>query len=123
MFIPLGDIVEANGKTIRENNREIPHNIPVGTLCDVKYDRWHGGGACEKVHARLWVVEHRRDCDGSVLYALSPKRREDWFPVPKIFEAAVFGIQGGFSEESLTVVEVTDPLRDGYDALEWPEAD
>jgi hypothetical protein len=76
--INVADIVEENGKTIRENNLEKTHDIPIGTLVEVKYDEWYGDGACEKVHARLWVIGHSRDCDGTPLYNLS-KYREPMF--------------------------------------------
>lgn len=37
--IVFGDIVEANGKTIRDNNRDIPHNIPLGAVVEVDFDK------------------------------------------------------------------------------------
>jgi len=36
----FGDIVEKNGKTIRENNLALTHKIPIDTLVEVKYDQW-----------------------------------------------------------------------------------
>lgn len=56
--ISFGDIIEENGKTIRQNNIELEHNIPINSLVEVKYDQWHGDGVCSKVHARLWVTHH-----------------------------------------------------------------
>jgi hypothetical protein len=108
------DFVEANGKTIKQNNLEKQHQIPIGTLVEVKFDTWFGDGACWKVHARLWVVEHTRDCDGTPLYGLS--RWKD-----AAFARQVHAIHHGFDEESLTPVEVTDRLREGWDALEWED--
>lgn len=106
----LHNVVEPNGKTIRENNLQKMHAIPIGTLVEVKYDNWLGGGACEKVHARLWVVAHTRDCDGTPLYSLG--RRPD-----------EIGITNGFGSESLTPVEVDAKLLEGYGALAWDEED
>lgn len=108
----LHDTIEANGKTIRENNLAKTHGIPLHTLVEVKCDTWFGDGACEKVHARLWVVGHKRDCDGTPLYSLSRWRD----PREK-------GERHGFGEESLTPVKVDDRLQEGYGALEWDEED
>lgn len=121
-LIPFSSIVEPNGKTIRENNMEVAHNIPIGTLCEVKYDEWFGGGAGQKVHARMWVVSHNRDCDGTPLYALSPKRLEEHLSLnTQIFNGAVNRIKAGFSEESLTPIEVTPELVYGIGALQWED--
>ena len=112
-FVMVHDIVEANGKTIKENNLGKPHNIPVGSLVEVKYDEWHGDGACEKIHARLWVVQHQRDCDGTPLYGLSKNSYD--IEMPSISN----NIRGGFAEEQLTTIELTRELVDGHGALEW----
>ena len=109
----LYDTVEENGKTIRQNNRAIPHTIPLGTLVEVKYDDWFGNGACERVHARLWVVKHCRDCDGSPLYCLS--RWTEWSA------ARDYGFVGGITEKQLTVIPLTPELIEGHGALEWEE--
>ena len=110
----LHDFVEANGKTVKENNLARQHNIPKGTLVEVKYDAWFGNGACEKVHARLWVVEHNRDCDGTPLYVLSQ--------IKDYGDSKRFGyLRCGFGEERLTPIEVTDKLVYGEGVLEWEE--
>lgn len=106
----VSDIVEANGKTVRENNMAIEHKIPLGTLVEVKYDTWFGGGACERVHARLWVVGHTRDCDGTPLYLLGQCRGEPNHHT-----------KNGFGEESLTPIAVTKEIIDGEGALTWEE--
>lgn len=120
-YINVADIVEKNGKTIRENNMERKHGIPCGTLVEVKYDRWHGDGACEKVHARLWVVEHTRDCDGTPLYSLSGQREPnlDMFPNEQIGKA-VWNFRSGFAEDDLIPVEITDDIKRGVNNIEWP---
>lgn len=64
-----GDIVEENGKSVRENNLERQHRIPLGTLVEIfeddplQEDSYH--------RLRLYVVDHARDCDGTPLYSLS----------------------------------------------------
>lgn len=116
--IMIHDIVEKNGKTIKENNLEKKHNIPIGSLVEVKYDNWFGNGACEKVHARLWVVSHDRDCDGTPLYALC----NDMQYIDSTYGAlsrVLFGVKSGFSEESLQVMEVSKDIKYGNGSLGW----
>jgi hypothetical protein len=135
--INVADIVEENGKTVRQNNNDKTHDIPIGALVEVKYDSWHGGGACEKVHARLWVASHDRDCDGTPLYSLSPHKKDmfegaqivfphgfthDSGPVTlkeSISQNMLNNIKSGFARESLTPIEVTKQLDDGVDDLRW----
>lgn len=59
------NMIEANGKTVRENNLAKTHVIPLGSLVEINldYNEEHG--------CRLFVVEHSRDCDGTPLYTLS----------------------------------------------------
>lgn len=111
-YIFIHDIVEDNGRTIKENNLLISHKIPVGTLVEVKFDAWWGNGAGWKVHARLWVVSHDRDCDGSPLYTLS-----QW--VDLAFAMKHNQVHTGFGEEKLTIIEITEELQQGENALEW----
>ena len=110
-FELLHNIKLADGKTIKEHNLELKHNIPIGALVEVKYDEWFGGGACTKVHARLFVSRHSRDCDGTPLYSIGPCRwNGDWQ-------------SHGHDEDALTVIEQTPDVLSGESALEWPEAE
>lgn len=113
-FEMIHNLVEANGKTIKENNLERQHAIPIGALVEIKFDDWFGDGACWKVHARLWVVGHERDCDGTPLYSLS--RWGD-----PAFARQVHAVFGGLAEESLTPIVITDRLREGWDVLSWDD--
>lgn len=132
--INLSDIVEENGKTIRENNLEKVHDIQIGTLVEVKFHEWHGDGACEKVHARLWVVSHDRDCDGTPLYSLSKfkepmfvegsirfRGEDGWWLKEEPTLKVANDIHSGFSRENLTPVEVTEDLKKGVGVLDWRE--
>jgi hypothetical protein len=103
----IGDLVEENGKTIRQNNLAKAHGIPVGTLVEVKFDSWQGYGMCLKVHARLKVTSHYRDCDGTPLYSVGVFRAHQEF--------------FGFTEDQLTRVSVTPELLAGDGALTWGE--
>jgi len=60
----VGDIVEENGKTLKENNLAIEHTIPINALVEIVNSKEYGG-------IRLFVVHYSRDCDGTPLYELS----------------------------------------------------
>lgn len=114
-FVMIHNLVNpATGKTRKQENMELHHAIPVGSLVEVRFDRWYGEGACMKAHARLWVVSHDRDCDGTPLYTLSR-----WNDPP--FALSTRDYQNGFGEESLTPMELMPELIDGKDALEWSD--
>ena len=131
MMFRVSDIVEANGKTIKENNMLKTHAIPVGALVEVKHQEWHGGGACSKIQARLFVVYCGRDCDGTPLYWLSKIRRDQWDTVTlttgdwkfnaEISQKIYYGVIGGFSESSLIVIKVTPEVEAGEGSLRWEE--
>ncbi len=99
------------GKTYKQENLELMHNIPIGTLVEVKFDRWYGEGACMKVHARLWVVAHDRDCDGTPLYIISQWREPEFGRIHDAFH--------GFVEDRLIPVAPTQAILQGDDVLEW----
>lgn len=89
----LRNVVEANGKTIKQNNMERTHGIPLGTLVETEEG------------LRLWVVLQGRDCDGTPLYWLGMRwgyEREDWDQR-----------LGGYPEDSLNVVEPQPTPEEG----------
>jgi len=102
------------GNTYKQDNLELKHNIPLGALVEVKFDQWLGDGACWKVHARLWVVKHTRDCDGTPLYSLCVRKR-DWLHYLQV-ESLSFH---GFTEDRLKPIELTPAVIDGNDVPEW----
>ena len=114
-MVMIHDLVEENGKTIKENNLALNHNIPIGTLVEVAFCSWLGNGACEKIQARLWVISHDRDCDGTPLYTVS--QWDD--PVFAMSHLVIGQAHRGLSEQSLTPVKVTQKISDGYDLPEW----
>ena len=91
-ILNVADIVEPNGKTWRENNLELMHKIPLGTLVEINCD-YHA-----EHMMRSYVVKHGRDCDGSPLYVLG-KKRECYEPYERDFYD-----HGGWGEESLISV-------------------
>lgn len=70
-IIFVGDIVEENGKTWKENNLAIEHDIPIGTLVEITYKSDYEEENESKYGLRLFVVNHSRDCDGTPLYDMS----------------------------------------------------
>jgi len=103
-FIQICDLKnQKTGKTYREENNELTHNIDVGKLVEIN--------PFESVYdnLRLYVIGHHRDCDGTPLYALGKKDAKMydngvWFPNAK--KNAFFSPEciSGFSEDSLTVI-------------------
>lgn len=84
-FQVFSEMVEKNGKTVRENNMAVAHKIPVGALVEII--PWDS--ECGYKGVRLYVIKHTRDCDGTPLYSLGV-RDQTW--------------THGLSEESLTVI-------------------
>lgn len=114
-LVNVADLVNpATGKTYREENKERSHAIPIGELVEFKLSQWHGDGCCQKIHARMWVVLHSRDCDGTPLYGVSKWKDPS-------FAKQVNEIIGGLDEASLTTIKVTAELGRGEDALQWEE--
>ena len=59
-IIAFSQIVESNGKTIRENNMEIQHKLSVGTQVYSRYMKRSGE-----------IKSLNRDCDGTPLYSVT----------------------------------------------------
>lgn len=78
--ILVSDITENNGKTVRENNMDKGHHLPLlSAVTIVQSDDdecWLEDKSTEIKHVvthglPLYVVKHARDCDGTPIYALS----------------------------------------------------
>ena len=112
-LVMIHDLVNPEtGKTIKEENLEREHNIPVGSLVEVEWWQWFGDGACQWRKARLWVVSHDRDCDGTPLYSLSRWDDPKWALESR-------DLHPGFSEGSLEVIQLTRLMRMGYEMPSW----
>lgn len=87
-IINVADVVEPNGKTVRENNRSIPHEFPIGALVEISTNCPIGQFGSNYNGVRLFVVGHARDCDGSPLYSLSfdPNACKELEDAQKIFD-------------------------------------
>lgn len=86
MFVQ--DIIESNGKTVKENNLQKVHKYPIGTM--IKYELKHidhienhgtDKEICMGIHGTLcgFILTHDRDCDGTPLYTIgtdSPSYRD-----------------------------------------------
>lgn len=116
---------EPNGKTVRENNMEIQHFIPIGSLVEIKKTNGCSEDDDDNHGLRLFVVGHSRDCDGTPLYVLSHKKEalftklekmekdlkhlpDSSFMERSLIQANIWLLQGamddGYSEESLLVI-------------------
>lgn len=93
----IGDIVEKNGKTVKENNLKKVHNIPVGSLVEIDYENDE-----EYKGVRLYVVCLTRDCDGTPLYNLCHNKTKT-----KVDKEGFrnYDWVGGFAEHSLKVIK------------------
>lgn len=110
MLTYVPNIVEANGKTIKENNLAQGHAIPLGALVEVNldYSEEHG--------IRMYVCEHSRDCDGTPLYTLWPSKAiGDYDPNPKgtlehiqIQQAYNMKASTGWSDSCLIVIKLPE---------------
>ena len=74
----FSEIVEENGKTIRQNNLELKHKYPIGTLVEFEVDHCGSGNAFIKGKAQAYVCHQGRDCDGSPLYDMCLWRPDMW---------------------------------------------
>jgi hypothetical protein len=100
LYIPL--LIEANGKTIRQNNMEKQHAIPLGSLVEINLDYHDNHGM------RMRVVGHDRDCDGTPLYSLSFLTLESIERYRKLGINEIvlnMAFTGAFSDECLIVIK------------------
>jgi len=118
----VGNIVEENGLTVKENNLKIQHKIPLGTLVELQIEEYEED---EKYlgRMRLYVNEHSRDCDGTPIYRVGMhpnfvrdniKQRTDFNRLLGIYENPKYLIDSiersmifrAFPEESLIIIEL-----------------
>lgn len=93
----IHDTVEENGLTRKQNNLNKIHNIPLGSLVQVEFEKHGSAGVSVLISGRMRVIAHARDCDGTPLYTLGY-----WWPT---FSESP--LEGGFLEDSLTVIDGT----------------
>jgi hypothetical protein len=87
------------GKTWLQENAELKHNIPIGTLVELIDDN---SGVHQRNGVRLYVVAHDRDCDMTPLYSMSADKKDT------VRQRAGFANSTwvhGWPEEALIVVE------------------
>jgi hypothetical protein len=97
IIVCYSDIIEENGKTIKENNLELEHVIPFDTLVEID---------CEDNDShkmRMYVVDYTRDCDGTPLYGLGRKGQRRYHGEYEMLYNA--NINGWWSEYDLMVIE------------------
>lgn len=110
----VSDVVTSSGKTIREENLEMKHNIPLGTLVEVVY---------EELGIRAYVVDYARDCDGTPMYRIGLNQNSAGIPTKEELQdkwgmeslTAILtamgrnSFYGNYGEESLAVVKSPTP--------------
>ena len=79
------------GKTYRQENSELVHNIPLGTLVEDIEDG-----------IRLFVIYQGRDCDMEPIYWLSPY---SYIRYPNNMDIEKLKWIGGYCEDSLKVIK------------------
>ena len=84
----IHDIVEKNGKTIKENNLAKFHKYELGELVEMKNG------------VRMFISGYRRDCDGTPLYCLSYEN-DPWQWENNNCQLC------GFGEDSLSMIKKT----------------
>ena len=107
----IHDIVEENGKTIKENNLAISHDIPIDTLVEIKSE---SECVSEYWGIRAYVAGLSRDCDGTPLYVLGFKKGEhypekddnDDKETKYVKFLSKFSFTGGWSKDSLIVIKL-----------------
>lgn len=120
-IITMGDIVEENGKTIRENNLAKQHALKLGDVVevDIKLSDRHGHPTKVDLRGRchLYVVAHMRDCDGTPLYMVSdlpvvyPLHTENLFSKERLlYRMLAVVVEHGYSEESLKATGLHNDL-------------
>jgi hypothetical protein len=104
IFVNIADLKnpsDPQGRSYREVNLAKTHGIPVGTLVELRQG------------ARLFVVHHHRDCDGTPLYAMSHDR-DDTVKHDERFHNSNW--VHGYPEGSLKVVNPQpEPLSSDFD--------
>jgi len=74
----VSDIVCEDGRTVKEHNLDLKHQIPLGTLVEVlpsDYpDEEDDPHTSITTGTRIFIVGHGRDCDGTPLYHLSSNK-------------------------------------------------
>lgn len=91
-FVHIPDLVNPEtGRTYREENADLQHNIPIGTLVEHT-----------ETGIRLFVVAHTRDCDQTPLYCLSADK-DDTAQEREGFYNHKWDC--GYTEDSLMVVD------------------
>lgn len=128
VVVNFADLVLPSGKTIRQENMELQHTIPLYTLVELDYDNYAKYGGL-----RLFVAYHGRDCDGTPLYYLThtadcigykPGRPGDDASeedrMRYMFRRGAY--RGGFGEHSLTIIRSGKEVLDGM-LEEWTDRD
>jgi hypothetical protein len=91
------------GLTVKETNEAVLHHYSVGMLVEYAEPRSRSHGV------RLYVWEQTRDCDGTPMYTLGPRRPEDnpkGYSVKFLKDTGAYGgMWTGVGQDNLRMVE------------------
>lgn len=100
VLVAVHDLIDSDtGQSFREMNLEKTHAIPLGTLVEIQSGsneedcEWGNGDG-----ARLFVISHSRDCDGTPLYNMVHRLQDS----------------GGTSSKQSLLNRMSKPVINGY---------
>lgn len=121
----VANLVQANGRTARDNNAATQHKYALGAVVDVDVEIWQPGfdrSASTEVSlkgtCRLIVVGHIRDCDMTPLYILSdlavryPLEGPAFTQSKMVYKYIATLVESGYGEENLRPTGGQVPLKD-----------
>ncbi len=117
-IMKYSDIVESNGKTIKQNNMAKQHQFNIGDLVEVDieiYSESNGSYVDLKGKCKLFVVVQGRDCDGTPLYTLCdiPVIYPDakiLSPEHNLYHAVAKVCRHGYSEDNMKLLGKADKM-------------
>lgn len=125
----LHDIVQNNGKTIKQNNMEIKHNIPIGKKVYIESKEYNYSFGFRLFRGIVEIYSHDRDCDGTPLYSVIEKDKSiinhymNLLNIEKRYAEHIAGVRHGFSEGSLLKLDndliIEDISEDYFDELHY----
>lgn len=113
VVMKYSDIVESNGKTIKQNNMAIAHKFNLGDLVEIDITLFKEREGCLvdlKGKCKLYVVMQGRDCDGTPLYCLAdipviyPKDAKILSHEQTAYESVAEFCKHGYSEDNMKLV-------------------
>lgn len=122
-ILMYSELVEFNGKTVRQNNMEKSHKFPLGSLVEVEVSIYDPGYVDLKGKCLLFVVKQGRDCDGTPLYLLSSipviyPESKILSPENNLYKAVAKICEFGYSEDNMelkgSAIKLYEDIREYF---------